>query len=83
MRRFFSLLKEWRQAPETSLSRGKSQPSRLSPTAEAASNAKLLWEKKQLEDPRLEQFLPAPSALEARYRCLGDGYLRARRDARP
>ena len=52
--RFFELLNEYRQAPETlSVSYVRSTPARLSPTIEAAIKKELLREKNVVEDPRL------------------------------
>src|SRR3990170_396791 len=52
--RFFSLLKEYRQAPETfSVSYERSTPPRVSPTTDAEIKYELLREKKLVEDPRL------------------------------
>jgi transposase len=51
---FFSLLGDYRRAPETfSLSYARSTPPRLSPAIEAEIKKELLREKKLVEDPRL------------------------------
>jgi hypothetical protein len=51
--RFFSLLKEYRQASETfSVSYECSTPPRVSPTTDAEIKYELLREKKQVEDPQ-------------------------------
>jgi len=52
--RFFSLLKEYRRAPETfSVSYERSTPPRVSPTTDAEIKYELLREKKLVENPRL------------------------------
>jgi len=85
--RFFELLREYRQAPETlSVSYERSTPPRLSPAAEAAIKAELLREKKLVEDPRLPISGYNYSALRDRLRkkrnpCLGDDDHGARQDA--
>ena len=52
--RFFCLLKEYRQAPETlAISYARSTPPRLTASAETEIKKELLREKKLVEDPRL------------------------------
>ncbi|MCL4466935.1 MAG: hypothetical protein M1389_13085 [Chloroflexi bacterium] len=70
--RFFELLREYRQAPETlSVSYARSTPPRLSPAAETAIKAELLREKKLVEDPRLPISGYNYSALRDRLRKRG------------
>src|SRR3990170_1755125 len=70
--RFFSLLKEYRQAPETfSVSYERSTPPRVSPTTDAEIKYELLREKKLVEDPRLPISGYNYSALRDRLRKRG------------
>lgn len=70
--RFFELLREYRQAPETlSVSYERSTPPRISPAAEAAIKAELLREKDLVEDPRMPISGYNYSALRDRLRKRG------------
>jgi transposase len=70
--RFFCLLKEYRQAPETlTISYARSTPPRLTASAETEIKKELLREKKLVEDPRLPISGYNYSALRDRLRKKG------------